>query len=68
MPYDRKSELPKQVKNNVPKHGQEIYRKAYNNAYDQYKGDEARASRVAWAAVKTKYEKGADEKWHRARS
>jgi cation transport regulator len=37
MPYKRKSELPKQVKNNLPEHAQEIYKEAYNNASEQYK-------------------------------
>jgi cation transport regulator len=45
---------------------QEIYMKAYNNAWDQYKdpderrGDDTReetAHKVAWAAVKNEYEK-----------
>lgn len=74
MPYQNNQSLPKQVKNNVPKHGQDIYRKAYNNAYDQYenpderRGDESQeeaAARVAWNAVKQEYEKGDDGDWHR---
>lgn len=65
MPYERRRELPKQVRNNIPKHGQDIYRKAYNSAYKEYGRDEERAGRVAWAAVKKKYEKGKDGHWHR---
>ena len=30
---------------------------AFNNAWDEYQHDEERAHRVAWAAVKNKYEK-----------
>lgn len=74
MPYKSVSELPDSVKDNVPKHGQEIYMEAFNSAWDQYdepeerRGDASReetAHRVAWAAVKKKYEKGDDGKWRR---
>jgi cation transport regulator len=74
MPYKNISELPNSVKDNVPKHAQEIYMEAFNSAWDQYdepeerRGDASReetAHRVAWAAVKKKYEKGDDGKWHR---
>ena len=73
MPYDRISELPASVRDNVPKHAQEIYKEAFNSAWDQYdepgerRGDASReetAHKVAWAAVKEKYEKGTDEHWH----
>ncbi|MAS38121.1 MAG: cation transport regulator ChaB [Anaerolineaceae bacterium] len=66
MPYDKLSELPDIVKDNLPKHAQEIYKEAYNSAWDQYKdaedrrGDASReetAHRVAWSAVKNDYEK-----------
>jgi cation transport regulator len=60
MPYTKLSDLPESVRDNLPKHAQEIYQSAYNNAYEEYKKDEERAHRVAWAAVKNKYEK--DEK------
>lgn len=66
MPYKNLSDLPENVRNNLPKHGQEIYRAAFNSAWEQYKdpedrrGDSSReetAHRVAWAAVKNEYEK-----------
>ena len=69
MPYDKKSELPDSVKENLPEHAQEIYRKAFNSAWEDYKepkerrGKESReeaAHKVAWAAVKKEYRK--DEK------
>jgi cation transport regulator len=69
MTYDKISELPDSVKDNLPKHAQEIYMEAYNSAWDQYeepeerRGDASReetAHKVAWSAVKKKYEK--DEK------
>ena len=69
MPYDRLEELPDSVRDNLPKHAQEIYQAAFNSAWEQYKdkedrrGDASReetAHRVAWSAVKNEYEK--DEK------
>jgi len=66
MPYKKVSELPDSVKDNLPKHAQEIYMEAFNNAWEQYdqpeerRGQAAReetAHKVAWAAVKKKYEK-----------
>lgn len=46
MPYSRNNELPDSVKDNLPSHGQEIYRKAYNSAWDQYdEPDERREHR-----------------------
>lgn len=36
MPYDKLSELPDSVKDNLPKHAEEIYRAAYNSAWDEY--------------------------------
>jgi cation transport regulator len=55
MPYNSISELPKQVRDNLPKHAQEIYKSAYNNAWDESR--EETAYKVAWSAVKEKYEK-----------
>lgn len=60
MPYENLSDLPESVREHLPKHAQEIYRAAYNSAWDQYNHEEERAHRVAWAAVKNSYEK--DEK------
>jgi cation transport regulator len=74
MPYQKKSGLPKAVKDNLPSHAQDIWKEAYNSAYDQYedpdnrRGDasqEEAAAKTAWAAVKKKYEKGDDGKWHK---
>jgi cation transport regulator len=77
MPYNSVSDLPAPVRDHLPKHAQEIYKEAFNSAYDQYdtpgerRGDDTReetAHQVAWAAVKRKYEK--NEKtgdWHEKR-
>jgi cation transport regulator len=63
MPYDSISDLPDSVKDNLPKHAQEIYQAAYNSAWEQYDHDEERAHKVAWSAVKNDYEKNDDGKW-----
>lgn len=72
MPYDRLSDLPEGVRDNLPKHAQEIYKEAYNSAFDQYsdpddrRGDDSReetAHKVAWSAVKNEYHKNDDGKW-----
>ncbi|OGO63967.1 MAG: cation transport regulator ChaB, partial [Chloroflexi bacterium RBG_19FT_COMBO_55_16] len=65
--------LPESVRNNLPKHAQEIYKEAFNNAWEQYadpddwRGDASReevAHKVAWSAVKQVYEKR-NGKWVR---
>lgn len=72
MPYTQLTELPDSVKDNLPKHAQEIYKEAFNSAWDQYKdpddrrGDATReetAHRVAWNAVKQSYTKNDNGKW-----
>jgi cation transport regulator len=72
MPYNRLEELPDGVKDNLPKHAQEIYRAAFNSAWEQYdkpserRGDDTReetAHKVAWSAVKEKYEKNDNGRW-----
>ncbi len=73
MPYKTTSELPDSVRNVLPPHAQDIYKEAFSNAWEQYQKPEKRrgdatneevAHRVAWAAVKKKYQKGSDDKWH----
>jgi cation transport regulator len=62
VPYGKVSELPDSVKNNLPKHAQEIYKEAFNSAEEQY-AEESRAHRVAWSAVENKYEKNDKGNW-----
>ncbi len=62
MPYEKLTDLPDSVRNNLPKHAQEIYRAAYNSAEDQY-SEESRAHRVAWSAVENEYEKNDKGNW-----
>jgi cation transport regulator len=63
MPYDSRSELPESVRDNLPAHAQDIYKEAFNSAWDEYRHDEERAHRVAWGAVERKYHKDASGKW-----
>ncbi len=56
MPYPTNADLPAPLRHALPEHGQDIYRAAFNSAWEQY-GDEETAHRVAWAAVKRKYRK-----------
>ena len=67
MPYRTIAELPDQVKDNLPKHAQEIFKEAFNSAHEGYKDPKKRrnpkddpesvAFAVAWSAVEKKYEK-----------
>ena len=72
MPYDSVSDLPASVRDNLPKHAREVYLAAFNNAWEEYKNAEDRkggasreevAHKVAWSAVKNKYEKTTDGTW-----
>lgn len=70
MPYADNSELPESVTKHLPAHAQDIYRAAFNAAWDEYKSPTVRrhaeesreqvAHKVAWAAVKKKYRKKGD--------
>jgi cation transport regulator len=73
MPYNSREDLPENVTNVLPVHAQDIFKEAFNSAYKQYENPEDRndndsrentARKVAWAAVKEKYEKGDDGSWH----
>lgn len=64
MPYQEINALPDSVKNHLPKHAQEIFLAAFNSAIEEYHEEET-AFKVAWSAVKHKYEKGADGNWHK---
>lgn len=60
MPYLTNDDLPPRVQRHLPEHAQDIYREAFNHAWQEYAGDprqEEIAHRVAWAAVKRVYVK-----------
>lgn len=73
MPYNSRDDLPDNVTNVLPAHAQDIFKEAFNSAWDEYKSpadrrdDDSRentARRVAWAAVKEQYQKDDDGDWY----
>jgi cation transport regulator len=63
MPYPTNFDLPDSVRLYLPEHAQDIYRAAFNHAYDNHAGDprqEEAAHRIAWAAVKRSHVKVGD--------
>lgn len=52
MPYRTVSDLPKAQTDQYNAHQKQAFLKAFNNAYDEYRGDESRAFAVAHAAAK----------------
>lgn len=74
MPYKSTRDLPESVRDNLPAHAQDIFKEAFNSAWDEYADPDKRRGKesqeevsfkVAWSAVKNEYEKGGDDKWHR---
>ncbi len=64
MPYARLTDLPAAVRH-LPFHAQEVFRAAFNTAWESYANRSAAeqeeiAFRVAWAAVKNSYRKIGD--------
>jgi cation transport regulator len=62
MPYTSNDELPPSVRDHLPARAQDIFREAFNSAFARYGGDEATVFRIAWGAVKRRYEK-VDGQW-----
>jgi cation transport regulator len=66
MPYESNQDLPDRVRKYLPRHAQDIYRAAFNDAFERYGPDrESVAHRVAWAAVKRRYVRLAPGIWER---
>ena len=60
MPYLTNDDLPLSVGHHLPEHAQDIYREAFNHAWQEYAENprqEEIAHRVAWVAVKRSYVK-----------
>ena len=58
MPYRINADLPPAVRNHLPLHAQDIFRAAFNHAYDAHAMDPRReeaAHRIAWEAVHRTY-------------
>lgn len=72
MPFNSIQRLPEAVQTHLPTHAQEIYKEAFNHAFQEYADPSKRqdessreetAHKVAWAAVKEKYKKGPTGRW-----
>jgi len=61
MPYASNEALPPGVRSHLPEHAQDIYRNAFNHAWERW-GEDAMSHRIAWAAVKRSYVKS-DGMW-----
>jgi cation transport regulator len=61
MPYASNEDLPPSVRSHLPPHAQDIYREAFNSAWEHYAADESIPHRIAWTAVKRRYRKLGDE-------
>jgi cation transport regulator len=72
MPYMSNDDFPPSVRDHLSEHALDIYREAFNHAWQEYAGDprqEEIAHRVAWAAVKRSYVKvGAEWMLRRTRA
>jgi cation transport regulator len=55
MPYASNADLPATIRKNLPRHAQDIFRAAFNDAFERYEHSDERAFRIAWAAVKRRY-------------
>lgn len=65
MPYSSNEALPLSIRAHLPPHAQDIFRAAFNHAWESYGMREPGrreeiAHRVAWAAVKRRYRKVGD--------
>lgn len=65
MPYAANEDLPLSIRAHLPPHAQDIFRAAFNNAWDRHAGEapsrqEEIAHRIAWAAVKRSYHRIGD--------
>ncbi len=75
-PYESVDSLPSLLRKNLPLRAQEIYREAFNLAWEHYAESAARSgpaaieeavSRSAWAAVRRKYlQDPATKRWRLA--
>ncbi len=74
MPYATINDLPYELREQLPRLAQEIYREEYNRAWEAYEdpnrrlggGSREQVSRAkAWSAVEQEYEKDKDGVWHR---
>jgi cation transport regulator len=68
MPYSRISDLPREQVDQYSEHQKHAFLKAFNNAYEEYHGDEGRAFATAHAAAQRAPERDPDEERSRTES
>jgi cation transport regulator len=61
MPYKNVSDLPMEQVDQYSPHQQHAFLEAFNNAYEEYDGDESRAFATAHAAAQRAPERASDE-------
>ena len=66
MPYASNRDLPISIRSHLPIHAQDIFRAAFNSAWESYGAREPDrreevAHRIAWAAVKRRYRKRGED-------
>jgi cation transport regulator len=62
MTYQQLEDLPQEVTEKLPKHGQQIFMAAYNAVLDNGM-NEKNATKVAWDSVKNSYQPDKDGNW-----
>ena len=62
MTYQQLDNLPSEVTEKLPKHGQQLFMAAYNAASDNGM-DEKNATKVAWDSVRNSYQQDKDGNW-----
>ena len=62
MTYQQLEDLPSEVTEKLPKHGQQLFMTAYN-AVSENGMDEQNATQVAWNSVKNSYHQDKDGNW-----
>jgi cation transport regulator len=56
MPYAANADLPAPVRSLLPDHARDIFRAAFNHAFESHRND-PRHKEIAWSAVKRLYKK-----------
>jgi cation transport regulator len=61
-PFSTNADLSGTIQRRLPERAQDIFREAFNHCFDRY-GDQEHAVRMAWGAVKRRYEEMPDGNW-----
>lgn len=62
MTYQQLENLPQEVKEKLPQHGQQLFMAAFNAASENGM-DEKNATQVAWDSVKNSYQENKNGNW-----